>query len=129
MLIGGRLFQENLQMDMNGDFVALDVYTGDGDDMLPDYLKELIINSKKVKSILTTKGKKKKKTPATSVNNEESSLSSKRLKTDHRENRWQYPRLGENNGKQEINILFFWKKTFSSQSALYAKGWSRQQLV
>ena len=87
LLIGGRLFQENLEMGMSGDFVALDVYTGDGDDMLPDYLKELIINNQKVKSTVKIKGKKWKKTPACLVKNEESSLSSKRLKNDHHENR------------------------------------------
>ena len=84
MLIGGRLFQENLEMGMRGDFAALDLYTGEGDDMLPDYLKELIINNQKVKSILTTRGKKK--TPTTSMNNEESSLAFKRIKIDHQDN-------------------------------------------
>ena len=50
MVIGGYLFYKKLEMGMKGELAALDMYAGDGDVMLPDYLKELIINNQKVKN-------------------------------------------------------------------------------
>ena len=58
MVIGGRLFYKKFEMGMKGELVALDMYAGDGDEMLPDYLKELIINNQKVRTTLTRRKRK-----------------------------------------------------------------------
>ena len=57
MMIADRFYTSG----MNGDLVALDMYAGEGEEMLPDYLKELIINNQKVKSSLIMKSRKAKK--------------------------------------------------------------------
>ena len=56
MMIGDRFMARG----MNGDLVALDMYAGEGEEMLPDYLKHLIINDQKVKSSVKMKSRKKK---------------------------------------------------------------------
>ena len=72
MVIGGRLFYKKLEMGMKGDLIALDMYAGDGDEMLPDYLKELIINNQKVRSTLTSR--KRKQIVPTTVNSMNKSI-------------------------------------------------------
>ena len=65
MVIGGRLFYKKLEMGMKGELAALDMCTGDGDEMLPNYLKELIINNQKVRTTLTRRKRKYIVPPAT----------------------------------------------------------------
>ena len=55
MLINGRMYTTG----MRGELAALEMYAGE--EMLPDYLKELIINDQKVKSSLLMKSRKRKK--------------------------------------------------------------------
>ena len=57
IMIGGRSFGESVLMGMKGDLAALDIYAGDKESTLPDYLKALIINDQMV----TSKRKRKMK--------------------------------------------------------------------